>query len=145
MRAVIQRVNQASVTIGDEITGAISNGLLVLLALHQNDTENAISKMADKIISLRIFEDKDGKMNRSVQDIKGELLVVSQFTLYGDCSKGNRPSFIQAADPAKAEEYYEKFVSYLKDKGFRVPTGRFRSYMSVSLINDGPTTIILDI
>lgn len=145
MRALIQRVTQASVTVENKLTGSIQAGLLIFLAIRRDDTEGKINKLADKVASLRIFEDEAGKLNRSVQDVNGEILVVSQFTLYGDCEKGNRPSFIQAADPAKAEEYYEKFVACLRDKGFSVPTGKFRSYMSVSLVNDGPTTIILDI
>ena len=145
MRAVIQRVNNASVTSDNTIVGSISSGLLVFLAIHQDDTEDMIVKLADKISKLRIFEDSDQKLNLSIIDTGGEILVVSQFTLYGDCSQGNRPSFINAAKPDKAEKYYEQFIQALRTKNISVATGKFKSYMQVSLVNDGPTTIIIDI
>lgn len=145
MRAVIQRVSKASVTSGGKIIGSIKSGLLIFLAIHRDDTEDIIQKLAEKISKLRIFEDSNEKLNLSIIDTSGEILVVSQFTLYGDCNQGNRPSFIAAANPEKAEHYYEKFVQCLKTKNISVATGKFRTYMEVSLINDGPTTIIIDI
>lgn len=145
MRAVIQRVTKASVTRENKKTGSIKDGLVIFLAIHQNDTEDIVIKLADKISKLRIFEDNDGKLNLSIMDTDGEILVVSQFTLYGDCSKGNRPSFVEAANAEKAEEYYKKFTQTLQEKNISVATGKFKTYMQVSLINDGPTTIIIDI
>lgn len=145
MKAVVQRVTQASVTVNNEIVGKINAGLLVFLGIHRDDTEKHIAALVEKIINLRIFEDQSGKMNHSILESKGSLLVVSQFTLYGDCSKGNRPSFIEAAEPAKAEKYYEEFIQHLKSRDITVASGKFRSYMEVSLINDGPTTLILDV
>lgn len=145
MKAVIQRVINASVTSDNSVIGAINYGLVVFLAIHKNDIEADIEKMAEKIINLRIFEDVDGKINRSVYEVNGDLLVISQFTLYGDCTRGNRPSFVKAALPEKAENYYEKFISILKEKNLKIATGKFRSYMHVNLINDGPTTIIIEI
>ena len=144
MRAVIQRVKNAEVKIDGKIVGKIGKGLLVLLAVHQDDTEDKIEKMATKIINLRIFADKDDKMNLSIKDVGGEILVVSQFTLYGDTSKGNRPSFIESAKPDKAVPYYEKFVEKIKVSGLKTATGEFGAMMEVSLINDGPVTIIID-
>jgi len=144
MRAVIQRVKNAEVKIDGKIVGKIGKGLLVLLAVHQDDTEDKIEKMATKIINLRIFADKDDKMNLSIKDVGGEILVVSQFTLYGDISKGNRPSFIESAKPDKAVPYYEKFVEKIKVSGLKTATGEFGAMMEVSLINDGPVTIIID-
>ncbi|MDD5290829.1 MAG: D-aminoacyl-tRNA deacylase [Patescibacteria group bacterium] len=144
MRAVIQRAKEAEVKVGGKIIGKISKGLLVLLAIHQDDTEDKIEKLATKIINLRIFADKADKMNLSVKDVKGEILVVSQFTLYGDTSKGNRPSFIESAKPEKAVPYYEKFVEKIKNNGIKTETGEFGAMMEVSLINDGPVTIIID-
>ena len=145
MRAVIQRVKEASVKVDNEIVGKIGRGLLVLLAVHVDDTEDKIEKMATKIINLRIFRDKDDKMNLSVKDVGGEILVVSQFTLYGDTSKGNRPSFIESARPDKAIPYYEKFIEKIKSSGLKTATGKFGAMMDVSLINDGPVTIIIDL
>jgi len=144
MRAVIQRVKNAEVKIDGKIVGKIGKGLLVLLAVHQDDTEDKIEKMAAKIINLRIFADEEDKMNLSVKDVGGEILVVSQFTLYGDISKGNRPSFIESAKPDKAVPYYEKFVEKIKVSGLKTATGEFGAMMEVSLINDGPVTIIID-
>lgn len=144
MRAVIQRVTKASVTINGSPVGSINTGLVIFLAVHSNDTEEVIPKLADKIAKLRIFEDGEQKMNLSITDIKGELLVVSQFTLYGDCQKGNRLSFIQAAPPEKAKRFYDMLVEELEKTNLKVETGQFREYMKVELINNGPTTIIID-
>ena len=144
MRAVIQRVKNAEVKIDGKIVGKIGKGLLVLLAVHQDDTEDKIEKMAAKIINLRIFADEEDKMNLSVKDVGGEILVVSQFTLYGDISKGNRPSFIESAKPDKAVPYYEKFVAKIKSSGLKTATGKFGAMMEVSLINDGPVTIVVE-
>jgi D-tyrosyl-tRNA(Tyr) deacylase len=145
MRAVIQRVKQSSVTVDGEVVGKINKGLLVLLAIHTDDTEPMIEKMASKITNLRIFEDGEGKMSRSVQDVGGSVLVVSQFTLYGDVKKGNRPGFTQSAHPDKAEPYYNRVIDAIKDFGLQVETGRFAAMMDVKLINDGPVTIIVDL
>jgi D-aminoacyl-tRNA deacylase len=144
MRAVIQRVKEAKVTIGAKTVSAINQGLLVLLAIHQDDKEEKAKTMADKVMNLRIFSDPAGKMNLSVKDLKGGILVVSQFTLYGDCRKGNRPSFTAAALPEKAILLYENFVKYIKDQGITVATGEFGAYMDVESVNDGPVTIIMD-
>jgi len=145
MRVVAQRVKQCNVNVGGETVSKIGNGLLVLLAVHQNDKEGVIQKTADKILNLRIFSDENKKMNLSVKDVAGEIMVVSQFTLYGDCSKGNRPSFIESAKQEKAKLMYKKFVEYIKEQGIEVATGKFGAMMEVELINDGPVTIILDI
>ena len=144
MRAVIQRVKQSSVTVGDEIVGNIGSGLLVLLGVADRDQPADADFMAEKIANLRIFEDEQGKMNRSLIDIGGEMLVISQFTLLGDCRKGRRPSFTEAADPNKANELYEHFVRQVRKTGVQVATGRFRAMMEVSLINDGPVTLIVE-
>ena len=144
MRAVIQRVKEAEVKISGKTVGKIGKGLLVLLAVHVDDTEDKIEKMATKIINLRIFGDQADKMNLSVKDMGGEILVVSQFTLYGDISKGNRPSFIESAKPDKAVPYYEKFVEKIKVSGLKTATGEFGAMMEVGLVNDGPVTIIID-
>lgn len=145
MKAVIQRVSQASVTVNGLITGSIHNGLLVLLAVHKEDTPEQLVWMADKLLRLRIFRDEEDKMNRSVQDVNGGILVVSQFTLYGDARKGTRPSFIESAPPEKAESMYNDFVSYLKKHStLKVETGIFGAMMDVQLTNDGPVTIILE-
>ncbi len=144
MKAVIQRVKRASVKVGDEIISKISNGLLILLAVHEDDSEKDIEWMVNKILNLRIFIDQNEKMNLSVKDIGGGILVVSQFTLYGDCSKGNRPSFIRSARPQKARDYYEKFIEQIRASGFNVATGKFQEHMEVELINDGPTTVIVE-
>jgi len=145
MRAVIQRVSRASVKSDNQEIGSIKAGLVVFLAIHQNDTEDMIEKMADKISKLRIFENSEQKLNLSILDTGGEILLVSQFTLYGDCTQGNRPSFIEAAAPEKAEKYYEKSILALRAKNISVATGKFKTSMQVSLVNEGPTTIILDI
>ncbi len=144
MRAVIQRVKKASVRVDDEIISEIGRGLLVLLAVHKDDREENLIKMVNKIINLRIFEDENQKMNLSILDSGGEILVVSQFTLYGDCKKGNRPNFMDSAPPTKAEDYYNKFIDLLKTKNLPVKTGKFGAMMEVSLVNDGPVTIIMD-
>lgn len=144
MRAVLQRVTYASVCVDGEIVGKIGKGLLVLLGVCDDDTESDLTYMADKIAGLRIFEDADEKMNLSVEDIGGEILVVSQFTLFGDCRKGKRPSFSSAGRPDYANEMYEKFISYLEGKGFNVAHGIFGADMKVELLNDGPVTLMLD-
>ncbi len=145
MRAVIQVVSSANVKVDSKTVGDINKGFLVLLAIHNDDMEDKIEKMADKIADLRIFTDEDDRMNLSLKDVGGEILVVSQFTLYGDTKKGNRPSFLESAKPVKAVPYYEKLVSLLKNKGFKVETGQFGAMMQVSLVNEGPTTIIIDL
>lgn len=145
MKAVIQKVNNAKVAVNNKIVGQIGEGLLVFLAIHKDDTEDMIAKMADKIINLRIFIDSEEKMNLSLKDKKAEILLVSQFTLYGDTKKGNRPSFIESAPPEKAEAYYEKLKEILIQKDIKTETGKFRKKMEVSLINDGPTTIIINL
>ena len=144
MRAVIQRVRRAKVTVDGDTTGEIGTGWLVLLGIAPDDTQKQIDWLAEKIANLRAFVDDDGKMNRSVQDANGSVLVVSQFTLYGDCRKGRRPSFIGAAPPAIAEPLYESFVVALKMLGIPVATGRFGADMQVELVNDGPVTFVLD-
>jgi D-tyrosyl-tRNA(Tyr) deacylase len=144
MIAVVQRVKESSVTVDGKIIGKIGSGLLVLLGIAKKDTINDIDYIADKILNLRIFEDENKKMNRSVLDTGGEMLVVSQFTLLGDCRKGRRPSFIDAAEPEKANELYEKFVEKIRGKGVKVQTGMFRAMMDVSLVNDGPVTLIVE-
>ena len=145
MRAVIQRVAEAHVSVADRIIGQIGPGLLILLGVGRDDTEANAHTLADKIKSLRIFEDEQGKMNRSVSDIGGELLVVSEFTLYGDCRKGNRPSFTDAALPAEAERLYNYFSARLRDAGLKVANGQFQAHMRVALVNDGPVTLVLDL
>jgi len=145
MRTVIQRVKKASVTVNDEIIGEISHGLLLLVGIGKGDTEDEINWQADKIARLRIFEDNDGKMNRSVEDVKGEILVIPQFTLYGDASKGTRPSFTKAAKPDKAKMLYNKMIQRFKNEtNLLIEDGSFGANMDVQLINDGPVTIILE-
>jgi D-tyrosyl-tRNA(Tyr) deacylase len=144
MRAVVQRVSRSQVTVAGEVVGSIGKGMLVLLGVEQDDTEQDGRTLADKIIGLRIFDDAEGKMNLSLTDIGGEMLVVSQFTLLGDCRKGRRPSFVAAAAPEKANELYEAFVAAVAVQGIRVATGRFRAMMDVELVNDGPVTLLLD-
>jgi D-tyrosyl-tRNA(Tyr) deacylase len=144
MRAVIQRVKKSSVSVDGQVIGEIKRGLLVLLGVAGNDTEKESSYLADKIVNMRIFEDDDGKMNRSLIETRGQMLVVSQFTLLGDCRKGRRPSFVKAAGPDKANELYEIFVNFVRNKGVVVETGKFRAMMDVSLINDGPVTLIVE-
>ena len=144
MRACVQRVSESSVTVDDEVVGSIGQGLLVLLGVSDQDTQQEAKQLADKVSELRIFEDGEGKMNLSLQDAAGEMLVVSQFTLLGDCRKGRRPSFVHAAPPELAEQLYEVFVDAVRSKGIRVATGRFRAMMQVALVNDGPVTMLLD-
>ena len=144
MRAVVQRVSESSVTVDGEVVGSIGPGLMVLLGVTHEDTEKEADYLVDKIINLRIFSDDAGKMNRSLLDTGGEMLVVSQFTLYGDCRKGRRPSFIQAADPDKGNALYEYFVKKVRDNGVATATGRFGAMMDVSLVNDGPVTLIVE-
>jgi len=144
MRAVIQRVRQASVTVAQETVGAIDQGLMVLLGVAQGDTAQDAAYLAGKTAGLRIFEDDDDKMNRSVEDIDGGILVVSQFTLLGDCRKGRRPGFTDAAPPELADTLYEEYVDDLRRRGITVATGVFRANMQVALVNDGPVTIMLD-
>jgi D-tyrosyl-tRNA(Tyr) deacylase len=144
MKLVIQRVSKASVSIDGKVEGAIGKGLLVLLGVGANDTKEIADKFLGKMLKLRIFEDTEGKTNLSLQDVKGEVLVVSQFTLYADCKKGNRPSFIYGAKPELANEIYEYFLSQCKEKLGAVEHGQFGADMQVSLVNDGPFTILLD-
>lgn len=142
MVALVQRVREASVTVGGEVVGAIGPGLLVLLGVHRTDTEAEAAWVAKKVADLRIFPDEEGKMNRSLRDTGGEALVVSQFTLYGDARKGNRPSFVASAPPEQAEALYEDFVAALSQRlGKPVPTGVFGAMMDVRLTNDGPVTL----
>jgi len=146
MRAVIQRVDRAAVDVGERRTGEIGPGLLVLLGVHRDDTEAHADKLAAKLIELRCFNDDAGKMNRSCRDVDGEMLVVSQFTLYGDCRKGRRPSYTDAAPPETAVPLYEHFVEQLRRLGVRkVATGEFGAMMSVSLVNNGPVTLLVDV
>ncbi len=144
MRAVIQRVSEASVVVGGQTVGAIDQGLMILLGVAQADTSKDVAYLTDKTAGLRIFEDDDGKMNLSVEDVVGSILVVSQFTLLGDCRKGRRPGFTDAAPPELADRLYEEYVAALRRRGINVATGVFRADMQVSLINDGPVTIMLD-
>lgn len=144
MRVVVQRVSSASVTVDGEIVGQIGKGFLILLGVADGDSELQMRLMADKVSGLRIFEDEAGKMNLGLADVDGAVLVVSQFTLLGDCRKGRRPSFIGAAAPELAERLYEQFAEEIRAKGIPVATGRFRANMQVSLVNDGPVTLLLD-
>jgi len=144
MRAVIQRVTRAQVTVNGELTGKIAGGLLVLLGVAQADTEADAQHLAEKVVGLRIFEDENGKMNLAVTEAGGAILVVSQFTLYGDVRRGKRPSFDAAAPPARARELYEYFVACIRAAGLKCETGRFQQRMQVELANEGPVTILLD-
>jgi D-tyrosyl-tRNA(Tyr) deacylase len=144
MRAVLQRVLRASVKVDDEIIGSIGVGWLVLLGVAKGDVDEDADKLAEKIVGLRAFTDRDGKMNLDVTEVGGSVLAVSQFTLLGDCRKGRRPSFFEAAEPAEAERLYTRFVDRLKSAGIPVETGRFRAHMAVDLLNDGPVTLLLD-
>jgi D-tyrosyl-tRNA(Tyr) deacylase len=144
MRAVIQRVRRSSVTVDERVTGEIGHGLMVLLGVEEKDTEKDLDYMVDKIPNLRIFEDADGKMNLSLLDVGGELLVVSQFTLLGDARKGRRPGFTDAARPEMANAMYETLVSRIAALGVKVETGQFQAHMMVDILNDGPVTILLD-
>jgi D-tyrosyl-tRNA(Tyr) deacylase len=144
VRAVVQRVSRASVTVAGEVVGRIDHGLVVLLGVAEGDTQDDVIFLATKIVGLRIFPDDQAKMNRSMLDVGGRMLVVSQFTLLGDCRKGRRPSFIEAARPERAVELYRGFVAEVKGQGIEVETGRFQEHMDVELVNDGPVTLILD-
>ena len=144
MRAVVQRVDSASVRVKDEIVGQIDRGFLVLLGVGTDDTDADAVALAEKIAGLRVFEDDDGKMNLALNDVDGRMLVVSQFTLFGDCRKGRRPSFVEAARPDQAERLYESFVAEVRGQGLQVETGRFQAHMDVSLVNYGPVTLLLD-
>ena len=144
MRAVIQRVSSASVTVGSKNTGAIASGLLVFLGIHRDDGTQEIKWMSDKIRNLRIFEDNEGKMNRSLIDTGGAMLVISQFTLYGDCRKGRRPGYSAAAPPEQANALYEQFITHVTESGIETASGKFQAHMEVSLVNDGPVTLLLD-
>lgn len=144
MRAIIQRVSQAEVVVEDEITGKIEQGLLVLLGVEEGDSPKDGEYLADKIAGLRVFDDADGKMNLAVTEVHGKVLVVSQFTLLGDCRKGRRPSFVKAASPELGHQLYEAFCARIQEQGIDVEKGRFRSHMHVHLVNDGPVTLMLD-
>lgn len=144
MRAVLTRVKHASVTIDGKVHGQIGEGFLILLGITHEDTEAQAVKLADKLTGLRIFEDENGKMNRGLDEVKGELLVVSQFTLYGNCKKGRRPEFLAAARPDVAIPLYEKFVELCRAKGFHTETGEFGAYMQVDSLNNGPLTLVVD-
>lgn len=144
MRAVVQRVSQGRVNVDGETTGSITKGLMILLGVHRDDSEKEADYLADKISTLRIFEDDDDKMNLSLKDVGGSMLVVSQFTLYGDCRKGRRPSFIEAAPPENADRLYNAFIDAVRFKGITVETGRFQTHMEVTLTNDGPVTLIVE-
>ncbi len=144
MRAVVQRVKKGSVEIKEKEIGKIEKGLIILLGVGQNDSEKDAEYLTEKIVNLRIFEDKEGKMNLSVKDINGQILIISQFTLYGDCKKGRRPSFISAALPDKAVKLYDYFLKNIKNCGLKIETGEFQAMMLVKIFNDGPVTIILD-
>ena len=144
MRAVLTRVKSASVSVDGNVIGQIGPGFLILLGITHDDTEAQAVKLADKLTGLRIFEDENGKMNRGLDEVKGELLVVSQFTLYGNCKKGRRPEFLAAARPDVAIPLYEKFVELCRAKGFHTETGEFGAYMQVDSLNDGPLTLVVD-
>ena len=144
MRAVVQRVSRASVTVAGEVVGRIGRGFVVLLGVENGDGQNEAVYMAQKIAGLRVFEDADGKMNLGLAEVRGAMLVVSQFTLLGDCRKGRRPSFIQAARPELADELYRAFCAEVRGQGIEVQTGRFQTHMDVELVNDGPVTLMID-
>ncbi len=144
MRACVQRVSRGSVSVDGQITGRIGRGFVVLLGVSTGDTETDLHYLAEKVINLRVFEDDQGKMNLSLKDVSGQLLVVSQFTLMGDCRKGRRPSFLAAADPDRANELYEQFVTYVRAQEIVVETGKFQAMMDVELVNEGPVTLLID-
>jgi len=144
VKALLQRVTRASVSVAGEVVGGIGQGLVIFVGVASGDTEKDVNYLAQKIVNLRIFADDEGRFNLSALDIKGELLVVSQFTLLADTRKGRRPSFVEAAPPAQAEELFERFVEQARATGLKVETGRFQQYMQVEIHNDGPVTILLD-
>lgn len=144
MKIVIQRVQRADVTVEEKVIGKIGKGYLILFGVGEDDTEEKLQRYVDKIVKMRIFADENGKTTLSIKDVKGEMLIVSQFTLYADCKKGNRPSFVHAGEPIKANKLYERFVELMKEQIEVVETGEFGADMQVSLVNDGPFTIILD-
>jgi len=145
MKALIQRVKKAEVSVNKKIIGKINHGLLVFLGVHKNDTENNVKKLTKKISNLRIFSDKNDKMNLSIKDTNGEILIISQFTLYGECKKGNRPSFIESAPPELAKNLYKNFINHLKKENIKIETGKFRANMQIDSINDGPISLIIEI
>ncbi|MDM7321485.1 MAG: D-tyrosyl-tRNA(Tyr) deacylase [Fervidobacterium sp.] len=144
MRAVVQRVTKASVSVDNEVVGKISNGIVILLGVGKDDTEEDAKYLAEKIVNLRIFDDEDGKMNLSLLDVKGQALIISQFTLYGDCRRGRRPSYSDSAPPDLAKALYEKFIELVKNYDVHVETGIFAAHMLVEIHNDGPVTLLLD-
>jgi D-tyrosyl-tRNA(Tyr) deacylase len=144
MRAVVQRVTKASVSVDNEVVGKISNGIVILLGVGKDDTEEDAKYLAEKIVNLRIFDDKYGKMNLSLLDVKGHALIISQFTLYGDCRRGRRPSYSDSAPPDLAKALYEKFIELVKNYDVHVETGIFAAHMLVEIHNDGPVTLLLD-
>lgn len=144
MRAVVQRVKSSKVSVNNETVGSINKGFNVLLGISKDDTVEDINYIKDKIINLRVFEDENSKMNRSILDVKGELLVISQFTLYGDCRKGRRPNFMEAMKGTDAEKFYETFLEELRKTNLKVECGKFGADMTVDIVNDGPVTILLD-
>lgn len=144
MRAVVQRVSSGRVTVGQETTGVIARGIVVLLGIQPDDKDKDAAWLAEKIVNLRIFSDDHGKMNRSLADIGGEMLIVSQFTLYGDCRKGRRPGYSGAAPPEIAEPLYENFIKQVNNQGIKTATGKFQQEMEVTIVNDGPVTLLLD-
>ncbi len=144
MRAVVQRVKSSKVTVDGEVIGSVNRGFNVLLGISKDDTIEDVNYIKDKIVNLRVFEDEDNKMNKSLLDIQGELLIISQFTLYGDCRKGRRPNFMEAMKGSEAEKLYETFLEEIKKSGLRVQCGKFGADMTVDIVNDGPVTILLD-
>lgn len=144
MRAVLQRVQQGSVSVEGDKIGSIAKGLVILLGIGQDDSEVDMDYLVDKIVNLRIFTDVEGKLNLSAIDVKAEVLIISQFTLFGDCRKGRRPSFSSAASPDKAKELYEQFIAKVQEKGLKVATGKFQAEMLVEIHNHGPVTLLLD-
>lgn len=144
MRVVVQRVNSSKVTVEDEIVGSINKGLNLLIGISKEDTEEDLLYLKDKILNLRIFEDENDKMNLSLLDVKGEILAISQFTLYGDCRKGRRPNFMEAEGGERARTLYERFVELLRESNLKVETGKFGAHMVVDIQNDGPVTLMLD-
>lgn len=144
MRAVVQRVKQSSVKVDGKVIGHIQKGFNVLIGISSSDTDKDLEYIKDKLINLRVFEDENNKMNLSIKDIKGEMLIISQFTLYGDCRKGRRPNFMQAMMPGEAEKVYDKFIKMMKSDDIKIETGIFGADMEVNIVNDGPVTLIID-